>query len=162
MSYLIFALLCIFILWYLTNSDKETKQIIQREKILKKLVPTQNPDKWFSFVDIILSYNDLSVEVDTILMFNTVPIKSLQLLEYCGDFSKIRKLYHNQELWNQICKKCSDWFFNHLKPEHNVPYNTARWLIWNKNGDIVGIIAIWDWVSFAPTGFDFLPLVEII
>lgn len=88
---------------------------------------------------------------DTIVCFNYVQDEP-QLFEYDGDINKIQNLANNYDLLKWLCDKRKEWF-RQLIILKDVPATTLTFLLFDSNGDILGIAAIWTGYN---AGVDFM------
>lgn len=122
-------------------------------RLFQKLPVLTNFSKdWFLINYKILKDNGINSEIGTIMMFTYNSISGPLLLEYCGDFTNVKKLAKNNALLKDICLDRTDWYFRYLQPTYDIPLDTYTWLLWDKAGNIIGISACWDYQTFNPKG----------
>ncbi len=132
----------------------------QKSDVISPQCPahTLHGAKWHSFVDKILLDNGIIADIDTILIFNRDPFSGdMQLLEYDGDIEKINQLEKNKPLMQNISLARTYWYA-YLVDAKNASDETITWLVWDTKGNIIGIVALWNFDENEPIDFDFMPL----
>lgn len=83
---------------------------------------------------------------DTIVCFNSIHGKPT-LFEYDGDLDKIKNLVKNPALLTWLCDIRNEWFIE-LKETKNAPNSTMTFFLFDKDGNLLGLAALWDNESF--------------